>query len=105
MASSQTDLETIGEQYYRFRSELMSRNNQGLTSTYNRFHDPNESDPGILTLRKLHDEMDRAVLAAYGWDDVLTECAFFAEFPTEDDKDDSAERDKTRKIKFRYRWH
>ena len=49
----------------------MIANNEGLTSTYNRFHDPAESSPGLLELRRLHAEMDQAVLAAYGWSDVL----------------------------------
>jgi hypothetical protein len=28
------------------------------------------TDPRILDLRRLHEDMDRAVLAAYGWSDV-----------------------------------
>jgi hypothetical protein len=43
---------------------------EGLTKTYNRFHDISERDRDILTLRELHVEMDRAVAAAYGWDDL-----------------------------------
>jgi hypothetical protein len=49
----------------------MVSNNEGLTSTYNRFHDPAETSDGILELRRLHDEMDQAVLAAYGWSEAL----------------------------------
>jgi len=64
-------LEAIGERYHQFRSELMIRNNEGLTSTYNRFHDPAETSPDLLKLRDLHTEMDQAVLKAYGWCDVL----------------------------------
>ena len=64
-------LEAIGERYHQFRAELMVSNNEGLTSTYNRFHDPAETSEGILKLRRLHDEMDLAVLAAYGWSDAL----------------------------------
>ncbi|MCS5694260.1 BREX-1 system adenine-specific DNA-methyltransferase PglX [Cyanobium sp. FGCU-6] len=64
-------LEAIGEGYHKFRGELMVRNNEGLTSTYNRFHDPAETSSGLLELRRLHGEMDQAVLAAYGWSDVL----------------------------------
>jgi hypothetical protein len=48
----------------------MVRNNEGLTSTYNRFHDPAETRSGLLQLRALHQDMDQAVLAAYGWSDV-----------------------------------
>jgi hypothetical protein len=70
-AASVLDLEAIGERYHQFRAELMVSNNEGLTSTYNRFHDPAETSDGILELRRLHDEMDQAVLAAYGWSDAL----------------------------------
>ncbi len=56
--------------YYEFRAALMVRNDEGLTKTYNRFHDPDERDPDILKLRELHAAMDRAVLDAYGWTDL-----------------------------------
>jgi hypothetical protein len=45
--------------------------NQGMTPSYNRFHDRDCSDPAIHRLRELHAEMDRSVLHAYGWDDLL----------------------------------
>ncbi|WAL62463.1 Eco57I restriction-modification methylase domain-containing protein [Thermocoleostomius sinensis] len=80
-------LEAIGKQYYDFRADLMVRNNEGLTQTYNRFHDPNEFDPDILKLRQLHDEMDRAVLAAYGWDDIQPQCEFLLDYEDEDEVD------------------
>ena len=54
----------------------MIANNEGLTSTYNRFHDPSETSSDLLELRRLHGEMDQAVLDAYGWNDVLTDCGF-----------------------------
>ncbi len=54
----------------------MIDNEEGLTKTYNRFHDPAETDARILDLRKLHADMDRAVLDAYGWEDVSTDCEF-----------------------------
>jgi hypothetical protein len=69
-------LETIGERYHQFRAELMVANNEGLTSTYNLFHDPAETSSGLLELRRLHGEMDQAVLNAYGWSDVPTACGF-----------------------------
>jgi hypothetical protein len=69
-------LGTIGERYHQFRAELMMANNEGLTSTYNRFHDPAETSPGLLELRSLHGEMDQAVLQAYGWSDMPTACGF-----------------------------
>ncbi len=43
---------------------------EGLTATYNRFHDPAETAEDIAHLRRLHVEMDNAVAAAYGWQDL-----------------------------------
>jgi hypothetical protein len=43
---------------------------EGLTKTYNRFHDPNEAAEDIQKLRELHIEMDREVANAYGWQDL-----------------------------------
>lgn len=63
-------LEAAGQSYHDFRAALMVENEQGMTKTYNRFHDPAERSPGILRLRELHAAMDLAVLAAYGWDDL-----------------------------------
>ena len=65
-----------GKAYHQIRSELMIANSEGLTDTYNRFHDPSETSPGLLELRRLHREMDQAVLQAYGWSDVPTACGF-----------------------------
>jgi hypothetical protein len=43
---------------------------EGLTKTYNRFHNPDETAADIAHLRELHVEMDHAVAAAYGWTDL-----------------------------------
>ena len=43
---------------------------EGLTATYNRFHDPQETAADIARLRQLHVEMDNAVAAAYGWQEL-----------------------------------
>ena len=82
-------IEHGGEEYYRFRADLMVRNNEGLTKTYNRFHDPNEDSPDIVRLRELHAAMDRAVLNAYGWQDIQPICEFIPEFDDEEDEDDN----------------
>jgi hypothetical protein len=74
--STRQTLESIGEDYHQFRAQLMVANNEGLTSTYNRFHDPAETSSGLLELRRLHSEMDQTVLEAYGWSDVSTACGF-----------------------------
>ena len=63
-------LEDIGERYHTHRQSIMLANQEGLTKTYNRFHDPDEHSADILKLRELHKEMDEAVAHAYGWDDL-----------------------------------
>ena len=68
---STTNLETIGETYYNHRQAIMQTRQEGLTKTYNRFHDPAETSEDIIKLRQLHVEMDYAVAQAYGWDDLL----------------------------------
>lgn len=78
-------LESAGRSYYEFRTDLMVRNNEGLTKTYNRFHDPNETSPDILTLRELHAAMDRAVLDAYGWQDIQPVYGFGLDYLELDD--------------------
>jgi hypothetical protein len=63
-------LDAIGARLDAERSAFMRAKSIGLTSTYNRLKDAANADPEILRLRKLHEELDRAVLAAYGWSDV-----------------------------------
>lgn len=68
---STTNLETIGETYYNQRQTIMQTRQEGLTKTYNRFHDPAETSEDIIKLRQLHVEMDYAVAQAYGWIDLI----------------------------------
>lgn len=92
------NLETTGQAYYDLRAALMIKNNEGLTDTYNRFHDPNERSPDILKLRELHAAMDRAVLDAYGWTDISTDCDFFLDYEIDE------ETWGKKKKPYRYRW-
>jgi hypothetical protein len=91
-------LETVGQSYYEFRSALMVRKDEGLTETYNRFHDPDESAPDILKLRELHSVMDRAVLDAYGWSDIATEYEFLLDYEIDEEEWGN------KKKPYRYRW-
>lgn len=91
-------LDEVGEAYYDFRADLMAGGNEGLTKTYNKFHDPGESSAHVAELRSLHAAVDRAVLDAYGWDDIPTRCEFIPDFTEEDD--DGNEVPKS----IRYRW-
>ena len=87
-------LDTAGGKYYTFRANLMIRNNQGLTKTYNRFHDPDERSPEIVDLRELHAAMDRAVLDAYGWTDLKPTCEFLLDYEEDEDESGSDRRRK-----------
>jgi hypothetical protein len=91
--------------YYAARAEQMVRFREGATAIYNRFHDPDEHDPGILRLRELHAAMDRAVLDAYGWTDLQPTCEFLLDW--EDPEDEEAEeigKKSRRKKPWRLRW-
>lgn len=61
-------LEAAGQTYYEHRAALMVARNEGMTRTYNRFHDPDERAEDIVRLRELHADMDRVVLRAYAAD-------------------------------------
>ncbi len=92
------DFEAAGVAYYQHRARFMVEAKEGLTATYNRFHDPDEQCPQIERLRELHAAMDRAVLAAYGWTDIETTCRFLPEHPA-----DGSDSDRAMK-RYRYRW-
>jgi hypothetical protein len=85
-------LEAAGRAYNDHRAVLMASRNEGLTKTYNRFHDRRETAEDIERLRELHGAMDRAMLGAYGWDD-LAQCAAPI-FLDESDEDDHTYRDR-----------
>jgi hypothetical protein len=109
-------LEQAGRDYYEFRADLMVRHNEGLTKTYNRFHDRDhdatEPDPAkvaaIQRLRELHAAMDRAVLDAYGWTDVPTACEFILDYEEDQEPDargqESGKKKRGKKKPWRYRW-
>jgi hypothetical protein len=80
------DLEAAGQAYHDHRAAVMVAHNEGMTKTYNHFHDPDQLSEDIARLRELHAEMDRAVLHAYGWDDLAERAEpIFLDETTEDD--------------------
>ena len=95
---TRADLEAVGKEYYEFRAALMVRNDEGMTKTYNRFHDPYEDSAEIDELRRLHEAMDRAVLDAYGWTDIPTDCEFLLDYEIDE------ETWGRKKKPYRYRW-
>ena len=82
----------------------MVRNNEGLTKSYNRFHDPDEGSPDIHKLRELHAAMDRAVLDAYGWTDLNPTCEFLLDYEEDEEDDEESAGTRRRKKPWRYRW-
>ena len=92
------NLDVVGECYHDFRADLMARRGEGLTRIYNHFHDPHENAPDIATLRSLHAAMDRAVLDAYGWHDIPTDCEFLLDYEIDEEEWGA------RKKPYRYRW-
>ena len=98
MGDAVSALEAAGTVYYEYRAALMVENDEGMTRTYNRFHGIYEADPRIAELRELHAAMDRAVLDAYGWTDIPTDCDFFLDYEI-----DEATWGRKKKP-YRYRW-
>jgi hypothetical protein len=45
-------------------------NDTGMTDVMNAIHSPDNTDPQIEELRRVLQEIDAAVAAAYGWDDL-----------------------------------
>ena len=66
----------VGGELDVHRRQLMLDRWEGLTKTYNRVHDPAESAADIAELRRLHVELDHAVAAAYGWEDLSLDHGF-----------------------------
>jgi hypothetical protein len=87
-------LESAAVEYFNFRKKMMVSSGQGLTKTYNRFHNPDEHSTEVNELRRLHQKLDEAVLRAYGWKDLALRYVFEAEYEVEIGK----------AIPWRYRW-
>ncbi|HRI07925.1 MAG TPA: hypothetical protein PKW35_08915, partial [Nannocystaceae bacterium] len=69
-------LEEVGERLYEARAGYMRATEQGLTKLYNALKDPSTAEGAdartgqLAEIRRLHEDLDRAVLAAYGWSDI-----------------------------------
>lgn len=72
-------LEAVGSVLERERREVMLRRQLGLTKLYNLVNDAgltDADDPDIARMRDIHVELDKAVMAAYGWSDVPLDHGF-----------------------------
>ncbi|MFI5503468.1 Eco57I restriction-modification methylase domain-containing protein [Nocardia asteroides] len=61
------------------RREIMLRRELGLTKLYNLINDPDitdSADPDVARLRQIHVDLDKAVMAAYSWDDLPLDHGF-----------------------------
>ncbi|MGH3970967.1 MAG: type IIL restriction-modification enzyme MmeI, partial [Mycobacterium sp.] len=67
---------TLGGELNDHRSALMLGRQEGLTTTYNRVHDPDDQSDDIIRLREIHAELDYAVADAYGWTDLELDHGF-----------------------------
>ncbi|MGX9364515.1 Eco57I restriction-modification methylase domain-containing protein [Desulfoplanes sp. PS50] len=67
---SLTSLGDVGRKYHGLRDALQEARNIGLTDLYNLLHLPENIEDDVLLFRELHVQMDEAVAAAYGWDDL-----------------------------------
>jgi hypothetical protein len=97
-------LEVAGQAYFDLRAAVMVRRGEGLTKTYNRFHDPEEQSSEIRRLRELHADMDRAVLDAYSWTDIQPTCEFLLDYEEAEDDEAEEQGGKSRRKPWRYRW-
>lgn len=67
------ELDVIGRTLDTERREIMLRRDLGLTKLYNLVNDPGleaGTDPDVDRMRAIHVELDAAVVAAYGWEDL-----------------------------------
>ena len=67
------ELEAIGRTLDTERREIMLRRDLGLTKLYNLVNAPGleaGTDPDVDRMRAIHVELDAAVAAAYGWEDL-----------------------------------
>jgi hypothetical protein len=71
-----SELATIGERHEQARSSVMLARREGLTKTYNRFHDEKEDSQDFQRLRALQVELDYAIAASYDWTDLVFQHGF-----------------------------
>lgn len=61
---------TVAEELHGLRAQVMKREGMGLTELYNHIHNPESALPGVAELRGLHEALDKAAAAAYGWNNL-----------------------------------
>ena len=72
-------LEIVGRLLDGERREIMLRRDLGLTKLYNLVNRPQIADavdPDVARMRRIHVELDEAVMDAYGWSDISLDHGF-----------------------------
>lgn len=64
------ELELLGRSLYERRADVLARSQDGLTSLYNDLKDSTVVGADLSDLRVMHERLDSAVIAAYGWQDI-----------------------------------
>jgi hypothetical protein len=85
-------LEALGEELHEARRQFAAQRGIGLTETYNVLNDPAAAEQDVTRLRGLHEALDRAVLDAYGWGDLVVPSYCAADEAHEAFEDAVAER-------------
>jgi hypothetical protein len=78
------ELQAAGISYNDQRACTLVSLQLGLTPLGNRLNNPDDRSPEIIRLRELHAAMDKAVLDAYGWSDIIPAYEFSGDYENED---------------------
>lgn len=65
------ELAKLAKELENQRWNIISQKGHGLNKIYARLHDPESKDLTTIALRECHRKLDDAVLAAYGWEDLI----------------------------------
>ena len=76
LTDEDAELSALGEKFFGARRGYMIANDKGMTKFYNDFHDPDCNDPEIAACRELQQQIDDAVLAIYGFEDINLDIDF-----------------------------
>ncbi|MFE2463784.1 hypothetical protein ACFXCP_37725, partial [Streptomyces sp. NPDC059402] len=76
--SSTSKLAIAGAELDQTRRSIMLHRKIGLTKLYNLVHDSCVNDRDVAELRAIHANVDRAVIDAYGWQDINERHTFTA---------------------------
>lgn len=77
-------LEAAGANYDNERSAVLVKLQLGLTKLSNRLNSQDDHSPEMIRLRELHAAMDKAVLDAYGWTDIVPAYEYSGDYENED---------------------